>query len=84
MGLLGRLLTLPLEPVRGVAWVAETVHDAAAQEYYDEGRIRRELLDLEADLDAGRITEQEYEAAEDELITRLLEAQKRAEHPRSG
>ncbi len=78
MGLLGRLLTLPLEPVRGVAWVAETVQDAAQQEYYDEGRIRRELLDLEADLEAGRITEQEYEAAEDELVTRLLEAQKRA------
>lgn len=84
MGLLGRLLTLPLEPVRGAVWVAETIQDAAEREYYDEGRIRRQLLDLEADLAAGRITEQQYEAAEDELITRLLEAQQRARDPRSG
>jgi hypothetical protein len=84
MGLLGRLLTLPLEPVRGVAWVAETIQDAAEREYYDEGRIRRELLDLEAELTAGRITEDEYEAAEDELVARLLEAQQRAAGPRPG
>jgi cytochrome c-type biogenesis protein CcmI len=84
MGLFSRLLTLPLEPVRGVAWVAETLRDAAEDEYYDEGRIRRQLLELENDLSAGRISEQEYEAAEDELVDRLLEAQQRGTAPRPG
>lgn len=85
MGLFSRLLTLPLEPVRGVAWVAETVRDAAEDEYYDEGSIRRQLLELENELSAGRISEEEYEAAEDELVERLLEAQQRgtASHPGS-
>lgn len=84
MGLFSRLLTLPLEPVRGVAWVAGTLHDAAEDEYYDESRIRRELLELENDLSAGRISEQEYETAEDELVDRLLEAQQRGAAPRPG
>jgi hypothetical protein len=78
MGLLTRLLTLPLEPVRGVAWVGEQLQSAAEREYYDEGRIRRELLELEEELEAGRITEDEYEAAEDELIDRLMHAQQLA------
>jgi cytochrome c-type biogenesis protein CcmI len=84
MGLVSRLLTLPLEPVRGAAWVAETLRDAAEDEYYDESRIRRQLLELENDLSAGRISEQEYEAAEDELVDRLLEAQQRGAAPRPG
>jgi cytochrome c-type biogenesis protein CcmI len=78
MGLFSRLLTLPLEPVRGAVWVAETLQQAAEQEYYDEGQIRRQLLDLENDLSAGRISEPEYEAAEEELVARLLEGQQRA------
>ena len=81
MGLFGRLLTLPLEPVRGVVWVGRTLQDAAEQEYYDEGRIRRQLLDLEKELAAGRISEQEYDAAEEELVDRLLEAQQRDAPP---
>jgi len=62
--------------VRGVVWVGGQVQDAAEREYYDEGRIRRQLLDLEDDLEAGRISEDEYELIEDELVGRLLEAQR--------
>jgi hypothetical protein len=79
MGLLTRLLTLPLEPVRGVAWVGEQLLSAAELDYYDEARIRRQLLELEEDLEAGRISAEEYDAAEEELIDRLLEAQQRGQ-----
>ncbi len=48
MGLITGLLTLPLAPVRGVAWVAEKVAEQAELELYDESRIMRELAELES------------------------------------
>jgi len=38
----------PLAPVRGVTWVAEKVAEQAELELYDENRILRELIELEA------------------------------------
>jgi hypothetical protein len=35
MGMLTALVTLPLAPVRGVAWVAEQLLDEAESELYD-------------------------------------------------
>ena len=41
MGLITGLLTLPLAPVRGVAWVAEQVAEEAEREGNDGTRARR-------------------------------------------
>ena len=46
VGLITGLLTLPLAPVRGVAWVAEKVAEEAEKELYDEGRILRSWVSL--------------------------------------
>ncbi|MGO4759259.1 gas vesicle protein GvpG, partial [Streptomyces sp. 2MCAF27] len=35
MGLITGLLTLPLAPVRGVAWIAEQLRQEALRELYD-------------------------------------------------
>lgn len=78
MGLISGLLTLPLAPVRGVAWVVEQVADEADRQLYDENSIRRELLQLELDYDDGNLTSEEREAAEEELFERLAVAQARA------
>ena len=40
MGLITGLLTLPLAPVRGVAWIGEQVALEAERELNDETRIR--------------------------------------------
>jgi hypothetical protein len=75
VGLLLSLLTLPVSgPVGGVAWIAEQVRAAAEREYYDEGAIRLGLAELEERYEAGELTEEEFEAASDELFSRLLEA----------
>jgi uncharacterized membrane protein len=75
MGLLLKLVTLPVSgPVGGTMWVAEQVRAAAEREYYDEAKIRERLEDLDERLAAGELTEEEYEAASDELLERLLEA----------
>ncbi|MFE2225741.1 gas vesicle protein GvpG [Streptomyces kronopolitis] len=73
MGLLSQLATLPLAPVRGVAWVMERVVDAAEEEYYDPAPIERELAALERALLAGEIDEETFDRREDELLDRLEE-----------
>lgn len=71
MGLIGGLLTLPLAPVRGLAWVFEQVVDEAEAQLHDPARIRAELADAEAALERGEIDEETYEELERELLTRL-------------
>jgi len=77
MGLITGLLTLPLAPVRGVAWVADKLVDLAEQELYDVDAIYAELRELSADLEAGRITEDEFDRVEDVLLQRLQDASNR-------
>ncbi|MDW4903866.1 gas vesicle protein GvpG [Streptomyces sp. ADMS] len=71
MGLLSGLLGLPLAPLRGVGWVLEQVVQEAERQYADPAPIHRELAELETDLLAGRITEEEFGLREDELLDRL-------------
>ncbi|WP_406016012.1 gas vesicle protein GvpG [Streptomyces sp. NBC_00984] len=73
MGLLTQLATLPLAPVRGVAWVMERVVEAAENEYYDPTPVERELAALERALVAGDIDEETFDRREDELLDRLDE-----------
>jgi Gas vesicle protein G len=78
MGLFTGLLTLPLAPVRGVAWVTEQVAEEIDRQLYDEDSIRRELLALELDYEDGKIDEEEREAQEVALFERLAISQARA------
>ena len=72
MGLLRKLLTAPVTaPLGGALWVIGKVAEAAQGEFHDPVRIRRALEDLEAELEAGRIDEATYEAAEEILLERL-------------
>lgn len=80
MGLITGLLTLPLAPVRGVIWVADQLVGVAESQFYDPDAIYAELRELSADLEAGRITEDEFDRAEDVLLQRLQDATNRS-HP---
>lgn len=71
MGLISGILTLPLAPVRGVVWVAEQIRDQAEAELYDENRIMRELIEVEAAKNAGELDEEEFGYRVDELLERL-------------
>jgi len=74
MGLISGLLTLPLAPVRGTAWLAERIQEQAEAELYDEGAIQEQLMQLEELHAAGEIDDEELAAAEDALLERLIEA----------
>ena len=75
MGLFTGLLTLPLAPVRGVAWIAEQVMEEMERELYDEDNIRREMLQLELDFEDGLIDNDERQVREDALLERLAISQ---------
>ena len=72
MGLISGLLTLPLAPVRGTAWLAERIQEQAERELYDEDAIRGQLMQLEEARQSGDYDEEEIAAAENELIERLM------------
>ncbi|MEU7641702.1 gas vesicle protein GvpG [Streptomyces sp. NPDC039016] len=73
MGLLTQIATLPLAPVRGVAWIVERIVEAAEDEYYDPRPIQQQLVKLEDALLAGEIDEETFDKREDELLERLEE-----------
>ncbi|MBP2401136.1 gas vesicle protein GvpG [Streptomyces syringium] len=74
MGLVAGLLTLPLAPVRGVAWVVDKVRLAAEQELNDPAVLQEELASLERAREEGRIGEEEFAQQEDALLARLMTA----------
>jgi hypothetical protein len=71
MGLITGILTLPLAPLRGTAWVVDQVLVTAEREYYDPEPVRAQLAALEKELLSGCIDEEEFDRREDELLDRL-------------
>ncbi len=76
MGLLRKLLLAPAElPITGALWIVEKIAETVEGEMTDPGTVRRLLRSLEAQLEAGEITEEEYELAEEILLDRLKRGQ---------
>jgi hypothetical protein len=75
MGLLSGLVLLPLAPLRGTIWIAEQLAAQAERELDEETSVRRLLLEAEAALERGELTEEEFDAVEDELLDRLERAE---------
>ena len=72
MGLITGLLTWPLAPVRGVAWIAEQVRQEAERQWTDPAAVQEALADVQARREAGLIDDAEADRLEEELIERLL------------
>ena len=77
MGLISSIFKLPLAPVTGTVWIAEKVLEQAEAQYYDESAIQSQLREIEAAREAGDISEDDAEQAEEELLERLLEGRAR-------
>lgn len=72
MGFIFDMLTFPaMGPIRGVHWLARTVLEQAEREYFDEGRVRAELLELQARYDLDEVGEEDYAKQESILLERL-------------
>jgi len=79
VGLITGLLTLPLAPVRGVAWVAEIVAEEADRELAEAQSPERALEELEALRATGEISDEEAAEREGELIDQLIVLRARQE-----
>lgn len=73
MFLLDDLLIAPIK------WIGEKLRDAADRELFDPDKIHEELMSLQAKLDMGDMTEEEYGLKEKDLLERLNEIQRRKE-----
>ena len=72
MGLFTGLLTLPVALVRGVVWLSERVLDQATAEAESPAGIYDRLAEIDEARAAGEISAEESEAAEAELVARLM------------
>lgn len=60
-------------------WILRTIAERAEAELYDEGKIRKDLAELESRFDMGEISEADYERLEEDMMERLRESRRRAE-----
>ncbi|MFF8375596.1 gas vesicle protein GvpG [Streptomyces sp. NPDC015661] len=73
MGMLTKLLTAPLLPMRLVTWAAQRAVDRANEEYYDPAPVYSALAELERGLRDGEIDQDTFDSQEDQLLDRLDE-----------
>ncbi len=57
----------------GLMFVFKEIKQRAEDELYDESGTRQELVVLHKAIEAGEMSEDEFERREDELLTRLAE-----------
>ena len=73
MGLITGLLTLPLAPVRGVVWIAETLEEEAQRQLDELNSPERRLAELDVRRSTGELTDEEAEAIEAEIVEAMLD-----------
>ncbi|MDH6099951.1 gas vesicle protein GvpG [Anabaenopsis sp. FSS-46] len=77
--MLMKLLLSPIMgPINGVVWIAEKIEERANTEFNDQENLNKQLLTLQLSLDMGDITEEEYDAQEEEILLKLQELEEEA------
>jgi hypothetical protein len=72
MGFLTDLLLLPIMgPVKGLAFIAEQIQEAAEAGLLDEDQIQAELMTLEMRRATGEVSDEEYEEYQATLLEYL-------------
>jgi len=72
MGFIFDILAAPITlPARGLTFIFDKITEQVNNELLDDGKVRMQLLELQALLDTGQITEDEFYEAEEELLDRL-------------
>jgi hypothetical protein len=72
--ILFKLLALPISaPAAGIRYCIDKVVEFAEHEMTDDAPVREQLLELQLELEEGRVTEDEYVEREAVLLARLRE-----------
>ncbi len=74
------VLRLLFSPVTGIAWIGEQLLERASTELDEKENLSKRLLALQLALDLGDISEEDYEAEEEELLLAIqaIEDEERA------
>ena len=74
MGLLSGILLGPvLGPIKAVYLIGKKVNDMAIEKLLNEDKVRQELRELYVALETGKMSKQEFEEREEELVHLLEE-----------
>lgn len=68
-----------LAPIKGLAWLTKKIKEQAEEEYFNESKVQEGLIELQIQLDEGKITEREYKKQEEKLLERLEQIRKHKE-----
>ena len=60
-----------LSPAKGMFYIFKQIHKSAEEEFLDEENVSAELSELYMMLETGKITEEEFNNRESELLNRL-------------
>ena len=60
-----------LSPAKGLFYIFKQIHKAAEEEFLNEENVSAELSELYMMLETGKITEEEFNKSESELLNRL-------------
>ena len=60
-----------LSPIKLLAWLGNKINEVAEKELSDEGPIKERLMELQMQLELGKINKTEYDKQEKELLARL-------------
>ncbi|MFZ5967762.1 MAG: gas vesicle protein GvpG [Bacillota bacterium] len=63
--------------VKSVAKILKLVYDHVEEEYYDENKVKKEMLELRFDYEMGGMTEEQYIEKEKKLIQRIVDIRER-------
>ncbi len=76
---------LLLLPAKGLGYICNEIANAAEQQLSsDTDAVRTELRELYMQLEAGRITDEEFDAREAELLDRLDQLEEAESSPTQG
>ena len=73
MGILRRLVLLPVAPLEGMVWLARMLERAAEEELNDPARLRAVLEEAEAAHRRGELGDEDLAAIEDDVLGRLVD-----------
>ena len=62
-------------PIKIVHFVGKKIQEVAMEDYLDEDGVREKLRALYMSLETGRMSDEEFERQEEELVDRLEEIQ---------
>ena len=70
--MLGKILLLPvMGPISGLMWIGEQIQERTNTEFDAQENLHKQLLSLQLKFDMGDLSEEEFDAQEEELLLKI-------------